>query len=290
MSLDSFFNVVRSFGLEPDSMDTGRFVRFPGQGKRASNRAGWYFLSDNLSVGWFGDWSTGLSEAWRCEDAAAQQFRWQANRPGRSTTIRSAPAQSGCQYAAAERARAIWRSAGDAELCHPYLLSKQIHPYCARSYGALLVLPIVDFRGAITSLQFIASDGTKRLLRGAGKQGSFIPVADRFVVSEQIIICEGWATGCTLAELETTYSVFAAVDAGNLMSIAVGARSRWPSAKIIIAGDDDRKTPGNPGATKAKAAAIAASALLALPRWDSDAPEGLTDFNDLEIWRRGSRR
>lgn len=105
MSVDSFFNVVRSFGLEPDSMDTGRFVRFPGQGKRASNRAGWYFLSDNLSVGWFGDWSTGLSEAWRCEDAAAQQFRWQANRPGRSTTIRSAPAQSGCQYAAAERAR-----------------------------------------------------------------------------------------------------------------------------------------------------------------------------------------
>jgi len=286
VSAESFFKVMRSFGLEPTTVETGRFVRFPAKGKSAKNRSGWYFLSDDLSVGLFGDWSTDLSETWRSDGADRPQSQWRADRPDQSPIIRSLRLQSTCQYAAAERARGIWRSAKDPDLSHPYLASKQIHPFGAKSYGARLVLPIVDFQASITSLQFVAGDGSKRLLAGGRKQGSFIPVADRFAVSEQIIICEGWATGCTLAEQETKCSVLAAVDAGNLMSIAVGARSRWPSARIVIAGDDDRGTPGNPGATKAKAAAIAASALWALPRWDSDAPEGLTDFNDLKNWRR----
>jgi putative DNA primase/helicase len=99
-----------------------------------------------------------------------------------------------------------------------------------------------------------------------------------------VIVCEGWATGCTLAESKPGAVVLSAIDAGNLEVVAVAARHRWPSAKLIIAGDDDRLTAGNPGATKARAAAIAASALFALPLWPSDAPENLTDFNDLAIW------
>lgn len=286
MSAESFFNVMRSHGLEPTTVDTGRFVRFPGQGKPSKNRAGWYFLRADLSVGWFGDWSTGLIETWRCDRTEQRQTQRSANGPDHSQTTRSANLQVAGEFAAAERARGIWRSSVAPDFSHPYILDKKIHPYSAKSHGDKLVLPVVDFQGSITSLQFIAGDGTKRLLAGGRKQGSFIPVADRFADSEQIIICEGWATGCTLAEQEAKYSVLAAIDAGNLLSIAVGARSRWPSARIVIAGDDDRETPGNPGATKARTAAIAASALLALPDWDSDAPRGLTDFNDLENWRR----
>ena len=33
MSAERFFNVMRSHGLGPTTVDTGRFVRFPGQGK-----------------------------------------------------------------------------------------------------------------------------------------------------------------------------------------------------------------------------------------------------------------
>jgi len=40
----------------------------------------------------------------------------------------------------------------------------------------------------------------------------------------------------------------------------------------VIAGDDDRLTAGNPGGTKAKAAAIASGALLALPQWPGMCP------------------
>ena len=67
----------------------------------------------------------------------------------------------------------------------------------------------------------------------------------------------------------------------------LAARRRWPATEMVIAGDDDRRTPGNPGATRAKAAAIASDALLALPQWPADAPESLTDFNDLARWLAG---
>ncbi len=103
----------------------------------------------------------------------------------------------------------------------------------------------------------------------------------------RVILCEGWATGCTLAEDVPAAFVMAAIDAGNLEPVALSARRRWPSAELVIAGDDDRLTPGNPGATKAKAAAIASGALLALPQWPKDAPEHLTDFNDLAAWLAG---
>jgi len=102
-----------------------------------------------------------------------------------------------------------------------------------------------------------------------------------------IIICEGWATGCTLAEDSPAALVLVAIDAGNLKPVALATRRRWPYAELVIAGDDDRLTAGNPGATKVKAAAIASNALLALPQWSEDAPEHLTDFNDLAVWRAG---
>jgi putative DNA primase/helicase len=81
--------------------------------------------------------------------------------------------------------------------------------------------------------------------------------------------------------------VLAALNAGNLKPVAVACRQHWPSAEIIIAGDDDRQTNGNPGATKAREAAIAAGAELALPQWPEGAPENLSDFNDLAVWLAG---
>jgi putative DNA primase/helicase len=80
----------------------------------------------------------------------------------------------------------------------------------------------------------------------------------------------------------------AAVDAGNLQAVTTGARNRWPTADIVVCGDDDRQTEGNPGATKARAAAIAAGARYALPEWPPAAPLNLSDFNDLYTWQKGA--
>ena len=66
--------------------------------------------------------------------------------------------------------------------------------------------------------------------------------------------------------------------------VALSCKEKWPGAELIIAGDDDRLTNGNPGRTKANAAAAKAGATVAFPNWPEGAPEDLTDFNDLAVW------
>lgn len=289
-ALFNFRDAIRAAGLEPpDAIEPGTLQRFPGNGKRPSNRAGWCLLFDDGLGGCFGDWSTGLSKTWqakrdkpysRAERVAFARRVEEANRQAET-------ARRTRQANAANRAAAIWDAATPAPGDHPYLVRKRIQPHGARIHKGALTLPVMDFTGKLTSLQFIATDGGKLLLSGGRKRGCFIPVAGDMKEPARVLICEGWATGCTLAEDEPTVLVLAAIDAGNLEPVALSARRRWSPSELVIAGDDDRLTAGNPGASKAKAAAIASGALLALPQWPEDAPDHLTDFNDLAIWLAG---
>ena len=287
-----FRDAIRVTGLEPpDDIVPGKLYRFPGVGKRKNNTAGWCKLFDDGRGGCFGDWSSGFSENWQ------ERRRKPLSCRGRAALLRriaEARAQSEAdrrarQAEAAGRASAIWNGTVPAPGNHPYLTRKAVGPYGARLHKGALVLPVMDFAGKLTSLQFIDSCGGKLLLSDGRKRGCVIPVAGDRKEPFRVIVCEGWATGCTLAEAEPAALVLAAIDAGNLEPAAVAARHKWPSVKIVVAGDDDRLTAGNPGATKARAAAIAANALLALPQWPEDAPDSLTDFNDLAVWlKRGS--
>ena len=74
------------------------------------------------------------------------------------------------------------------------------------------------------------------------------------------------------------------MNAGNLKPVALALKAEHHSIEIIIAGDDDRCTEGNPGRTAANAAAIAVGGLVAFPDWPNSAPDTLTDFNDLYRW------
>jgi putative DNA primase/helicase len=246
-------------------------------------------LFDDGLGGCFGDWSSGLAETWQAErdrpyshtERAAFARRVQAAKQQAEAALRERQAD------AAKRASLIWNSGPPAPVDHPYSVRKRIQPLGARIHKGALTLRVTDFTGRLTSLQFIAADGGKVLLSGGRKRGCFIPVAGDMTNPSRVIVCEGWATGCTLAEDEPTALVLAAIDVGNMLQVALAARHRWSSAELVIAGDDDRLTAGNPGATKAKAAAIASGALLALPQWPEDAPEHLSDFNDLAVWLAG---
>jgi putative DNA primase/helicase len=72
-----------------------------------------------------------------------------------------------------------------------------------------------------------------------------------------------------------------AFNAGNLLPVARALRGDFPDLRLIVCADDDAKTPGNPGLTKAREAAQAVGGLLAVPDFGSNRPEGATDFNDL---------
>ena len=75
--------------------------------------------------------------------------------------------------------------------------------------------------------------------------------------------------------------VIAAMNCGNLLPIALTIRDAHPHDAIVIAGDNDRHTEGNPGRTKANEAARAIGAQVAIPEF----PPGVagTDFNDLYV-------
>lgn len=287
-SSEKFKLIMLSLGMQPpEVLKPNTLHRFPGIGKGPKNRAGWCWLAPNEQGGAFGCWASGLSETWR----EGTRNLTRNERAALYRAITEAKHQAELKQAeawqqAAARARRIWSKAKHANSDHPYLKNKLVRPFCARQSGPHLILPICGCDGRLSSLQFIGPDGAKLMLKGGRKRGRFIPVHGQRGTG-RIVIAEGFATAATLAEAEPYALTVAALDAGNLKPVAVAARSNWPSAELIIAGDDDRLRPANPGATKAREAAIAADALLALPEWPADAPEHLTDFNDLAQWLAG---
>ncbi|MNE55102.1 DNA primase TraC [compost metagenome] len=75
------------------------------------------------------------------------------------------------------------------------------------------------------------------------------------------------------------------MNCGNLLAVGEYLRSLYPEAGLIIAGDDDRQTKGNPGRTAAIQTAETLGCGLMLPSWTGAEPQDLSDFNDFRQWR-----
>jgi putative DNA primase/helicase len=288
-TLSQFLDAIRSTGLQPpDCITPGKLQRFPGIGKCNGNNAGWCILFYDGLGGCFGDWSSGFSENWQAKRGKpySRAERIAFKHRAKDTRTQSEVERNKRYSEAAEIAVSIWDSAQPA-MFHEYLRRKQVLPLGVRvdQHNNLLV-PLTDGK-EIHSLQFIQPDGTKRFLAGGRTKGMFYQIKPQSM-PEKILICEGFATGATLY-MDTKLPVLVAFNAGNLKTVATTACKQWPDAELTIAGDDDREKDGNPGATKARQAAIATGALVALPQWPGDAPKHLTDFNDLACWcSRGS--
>ncbi|WP_323929004.1 DUF927 domain-containing protein [Aeromonas caviae] len=132
-----------------------------------------------------------------------------------------------------------------------------------------LVVPLTDEKGELVNVQLIDVRGSKSYLAGGRKAGAF----HRIEGGELVAVVEGVATGLSV-HLATGATVYCAMDAGNLLAVAKIARLLHPNAQILLCGDNDATTPGNPGKTKAEQAAAAVGALMALP------PEFSGDWND----------
>ena len=149
---------------------------------------------------------------------------------------------------------------------------------------ASLIVPVMDIDGAIHSLQFIAPDGQKRFYPGGKLKGHFYAIG-LFDKPVKILITEGIATALTLYE-DTGFPVIVAFNAGNLVSVAESIRWKFTNVDILICGDDDHATEGNPGRAKAMEAAVRCGGDWVLPDF-TGLPRGPkdTDFNDLRRLR-----
>ncbi|CDH26006.1 primase-like DNA-binding domain-containing protein [Xenorhabdus bovienii] len=142
-----------------------------------------------------------------------------------------------------------------------YLVNKGLqcpHQRLLKDGSLLLVTQTLD--GTITGAQIIKPSSEKRFVSGSQKKGSFIPLSPIAETPDTIIITEGYATALTVSQLHEGV-VLAAIDEGNLPTVAEQVRERWPTAKIILAGDNDWHVPGeldNNGKPKKNVGKIAA--------------------------------
>jgi putative DNA primase/helicase len=265
---------------EPD----GEIHRFHVPSDKQGSQNGWYVLYlDGIASGAFGSWKDGGSSVWCSrEPHDAQESSKLRQRIEQARQQREAERQRR-QAQAATTAVRWWRDACRADPSHPYLVAKAVRPYSLRQRGGDLLVPLYA-DGQLVNLQRIAQDGSKRFLFGGRIKGVYSPLG-RMETGKPLCICEGWATGATLHE--SGYTVACAMNAGNLKPVALALRASYSDAQIIIAGDDDRQTDGNPGRSAAMAAAVAVGAEVSFPEWPEGAPLELSDFNDLQAWSAG---
>lgn len=281
-----FAAVMAEHGLVPSEVVAdGHLHRFNGPGEKRGKHSGWYVLhADGIPAGVFGDWRTGLTETW---SAQGQRAMTSAERQAYRQRIEQSKAAAAAERAelaelAHRKCVMLWDQAEPALPSHPYVAAKAIRPEGAKQIGQVLLIPLRDIAGVLRSLQFIQPDGPKRFKSGGTVAGCYCVIGAEPGANEPLLICEGWATACSLHQA-TGYPVAAAMNAGNLLRVAQLLRAKLPDVAMTICADDDTVTDGNPGLTKAREAAIAVGALLAVPDFGFNRPAGATDFNDLHM-------
>ncbi|WP_082606788.1 DUF3987 domain-containing protein [Acidovorax sp. Root275] len=258
----------------------GTLYRFSTNGKRM-DQSGWYVLHDDGDVpaGAFGCWRSGLSQTWCSKDTqamtlaerSAHQQRMQAIAEQREAD--KAQRQHNAATAAAQR----WEAALPAPADHPYLVRKGIQPHGIKAEGEALLVPLRDTATQLHSLQAIGPEGDKRFQPSGRIKGCYFGIGKPKGV---LIVCEGFATGASIHEA-TGHAVACAMNAGNLLEVTQALHNKYPKLRLILAADDDWRTDGNPGLTKATEAAQAVGGDLSIPDFGDRRPDKATDFNDL---------
>ena len=248
--------------------------------KNGKNDAAYLLHLDGIPAGGFENHQDGLgwqdwcANIWRTLTAAENAAL--KTRIAETQAKREAEEAARHKEAQAEAAR-IWKDARPVKE-HPYLASKGITgAYGAKEYKGALVLLVHDKDGTLHSLQFINEKGEKRFLTGGRKRGCYFAIGKPDGV---LCIAEGFATAASIRKA-TGCAVAVAFDAGNLKPVAEALREKFPGLRLVLCADDDYRTEGNPGITKATEAARAVGGLLAVPNFGDERPDGATDFNDL---------
>jgi phage/plasmid primase-like uncharacterized protein len=288
MSASTPESALSAAGIPCDKTVTvdGKLHRFKTAGDHDANC--WYVFhqGDGIVCGAFGCWKRQLSQKW--SDIEFQQLSKEQREEVRKTWADAAAKQRADQEKAQTDARAavskmllIAPPAKD----HPYLDRKEIKPCGDVRISPLehtkgwLVVPLKDERGVTHSCQFIADDGTKRFFYGGRVQGCYFEIPGK--PGGPILICEGYATGCSLFEA-TGWSVACAMNCGNLLATCQSIRRLNPARTIVVCADNDQFTEGNPGLEKAMKAASAISSEVVFPTFPVEHLDAKpTDFNDL---------
>lgn len=266
----SMRDTMRFVGLEPfkaiDLVPDGKLRRFRVRGDKAGSANGWYVLHDHpILAGAFGSWKTGESHNWRevRDKPPTRQEREQLRQAMQAAQAARVIELAAVHEQAREKAERLWQRARPATNAHPYLERKRIAAIGIRRLRDMLLIPARDAGGTLHTLQFIGPDGAKRFLSGGRIAGCYYAMGRPAGV---LLLCEGYATGATLHQA-TGQAVAVAFNCGNLPAVARALRAKFPALRIVVCADDDARTPGNPGVTRAHEAARAVGGLVVVPQF-----------------------
>jgi putative DNA primase/helicase len=199
---------------------------------------------------------------------------------------------------AATLADKILTGVDPADPMHPYLTRKGVDgeglyqmpvadlaallDYCPKSggerlAGMILIAPVQQSDGTISTLELIDEQGHKTALAGGKKAGGYWlsgQLPDDDGEGSTIAIAEGIATAKSVHQA-IGGPVLAALSCHNLHHIAEAMKQRYPAARLLVCGD-----LGN-GQQDAETAAASVGASLVLPAFPDGSNEGMSDFNDL---------
>lgn len=280
-AVQQFRDALSRRGIIPpgDLLADGNIHRCDADGRNGKGDAAYLLHVDGVPSGGFQNWRDGLGwEIW-CANIGRtlSPVEVVAQRELIEASKRLAEAEAEKRRAnARDKADSIWGRSEPACDDHPYLIAKGVRAYGLRQYNGALVVPVRE-DGELHSLQFIDADGGKRFLTGGKVNGCYHSIGKP---GDTICVVEGYATGASVHEA-TGHAVAVAFDAGRLLAVAKAMRAKFPEAQLILCADDDHKTEGNPGLSRATEAAFAVGGLVAVPEFGDDRPESATDLNDL---------
>ena len=289
-----FEQAMQAIGLMLDKrgvIDDGKVHTCRCAHDSAGKKSGRYYLhSDGVPNGAFGCYhesENALTHKWQSEHTPALTDE---ERKAYALKMKEAEAERAKQIAddqakAKTTIQEIWGKAKDASTDNAYCQRKGIKPMGCKVFADkdTLIIPVFDSKPSPESLcnaQFVMPDGTKRFKTGGKKKGCYCAIGK--TDSKTAVICEGFATGASIAEA-TGYYVLIAFDAGNLLPVAERIKERLPTDwRLIIAADNDAYKDDNVGVRKATECAQSVGAQLVIPDFTGcDISGNPTDFNDL---------
>lgn len=269
---------INSINLEP-----GKYHRFRSIGT-CKTKCCEYRVFENQLGAHFKCFRRGIDRFWFAKDLS--KVTQQENLAMQQERDRITKAKLRAQTLIKARCARFWSNLtkrSELPRQHPYVLRKGIYPHAALNARGMIVLPVQTIFGDIQSLQFIKSNGFKQFKTGAPTTEGMIWLSRLPPLDYQGVIrlCEGWSTGCTIYSI-TKSPVVCALNAWNLIKVAVLFRRIYQHAMVKICADNDIWGKENVGLNCAKEAALYTGYTLHYPTFDQVADFNKpTDFNDL---------
>ena len=315
-TLDDFREALHSLGMVTErwSETPNVWHRLPVEGRGPHDKAGAYIIYHNAD---------GTIGAFARNQASGEELRW-SDRSGKENRIpqevqRSADLNSAISrrvnevardYVAhlrAEDALKAYKTLEDVRGDEPYFSRKQMaytHGIKRLDDGSLVV-PLINGQRVgefadvprsekwfgMVSMQTIAPDGSKMLMKQAQKSGAYFPIGTEAarIMPTHLILAEGVATAeaayqiMTKGARSTRVLAVAGIDSGNLVHVADTLQQMYPEATKILAVDNDIATEQKIGKNPGRAAA--AGVAEKYPEYRMVVPEAIdgknTDWSDV---------